>query len=157
MVITQCDEMLYAERALKAGARGYIMKNRPPSEIPKAIRTVLAGEYYFSPRVAAQALHRMAAGKSENQRDGVANLTDRELLIFQLLGSGIKTRDVADKLYLSVKTVETHRENIKHKLKLSGSAELIRHATNWVNSQGSNHDLSSLKINSKLSENASRP
>lgn len=155
LVISQCDEMLYAERALKAGARGYIMKNRAVSEIPKAIRTILAGEYYFSPQVAAQALHQMAAGKAHNQRNGVANLSDRELLVFQLLGSGIKTREVADKLHLSIKTVETHRENIKHKLKFSDSVELIRHATNWVNSQGSSYRLNPAEMNASLSKNPS--
>ena len=139
LVISQCDEMLYAERILKVGARGYVMKNRAISEIPKAIRAVLSGEYYFSPRVAALALHRMAAGRPENQRTGVGNLTDRELLVFQLLGAGVDTKGVAVKLHVSIKTVETHRENIKHKLKLSGAAELIRHATHWVNSQSSSH------------------
>jgi DNA-binding NarL/FixJ family response regulator len=151
LVITQCDETLYAERALRAGAHGYVMKNRPVSEIPTAIRAVLAGEYYVSPRVAAVALHRMAGGKSENQREGIANLTDREILVFQLLGAGIDSKGVAAKLHLSIKTVETHRENIKHKLKLPNAAELIRHATNWVNHQGSSHHLSPEIIKAELS------
>lgn len=142
VIISQCDETLYAERALRAGARGYLMKSNAISAIPKAIRAVLAGEFYVSPKVAALALHRMAGGKSGSHNESVANLTDRELQVFQLLGAGADTRDVAKKLHLSVKTVETHRENIKHKLKLSGAVELIHYATSWVESQSWNHRLS---------------
>lgn len=151
LVISQCDETLYAERALKAGARGFVMKNRAVAEIPKAIRTILAGEFYFSPQVAALALHRMAGEKSGSSQGSIGNLTDRELQVFQLLGSGIATKDIAERLHLSAKTVETHRENIKHKLKLSGAAELIRYATNWVGSQGSAHPVlpETLKSDSK--------
>jgi DNA-binding NarL/FixJ family response regulator len=137
LVISQCDETLYAERALKAGARGFVMKNCALSEIPRAIRSLLAGEFYVSAKVAELALHQMSCGKPKKQGDGVATLTDRELLVFELLGAGTDTKDVAAKLHISVKTVETHRENIKHKLKLSGASELIRHATNWVSSQAS--------------------
>jgi DNA-binding NarL/FixJ family response regulator len=139
LVVSQCDEALYAERALKAGARGYIMKNCPVAEIPKAMRTVLAGEFYVSPRVAALALHRMAGGGKSGEPNSVGNLTDRELQIFQLLGAGVDTKEIAEKLHLSIKTVETHRENIKHKLKLSNAAELVHYATNWVSSQSSAH------------------
>jgi len=152
LVISQCDETLYAERALKAGARGFIMKNRGIAEIPKAIRTILAGEYYFSPKVAALALHRMAGEKSRSPQGSIGNLTDRELQVFQLLGTGIDTKNVADKLHLSIKTVETHRENIKHKLKLYNAAELIHHATNWVSSQDSAHPFLPETLRPGLSE-----
>jgi DNA-binding NarL/FixJ family response regulator len=135
LVVSQCDENLYAERALKAGARGFVMKNNAASEIPAAIRAVLAGEFYVSRKIAALALHQMAGRKSGSQREGLGNLTDRELQIFQLLGAGINTREIAEKLHLSIKTVETHRENIKRKLKLSNASELLRYATNWVESQ----------------------
>lgn len=135
LVVSQCDETLYAERALKAGARGFLMKNHATSGIPAAIRAVLAGQLHVSPKVAALALHQMAGRKSGFQREGLANLTDRELQIFQLLGAGVNTRDMAVRLHLSIKTVETHRENIKRKLKLSGSAELLRYSTNWVERQ----------------------
>ncbi|MGH7941992.1 MAG: response regulator [Limisphaerales bacterium] len=135
LVVSQCDETLYAERALKAGARGFLMKNQTPSEIPAAIRAVLAGQFHVSPRIAALALHQMAGRKSSFQREGPGNLTDRELQIFQLLGAGVNTRDIAGKLHLSIKTVETHRENIKRKLKLSSAAELIRYSVNWVERQ----------------------
>jgi DNA-binding NarL/FixJ family response regulator len=135
LVVSQCDETLYAERALKAGARGFLMKNHATSGIPAAIRAVLAGQIHVSPKVAALALHQMAGRKSGFQREGLGNLTDRELQIFQLLGAGVNTRDMAAKLHLSVKTIETHRENIKRKLKLSSAAELIRYSANWVERQ----------------------
>ncbi|HTV40900.1 MAG TPA: response regulator transcription factor [Candidatus Sulfotelmatobacter sp.] len=135
LVVSQCDETLYAERVLKAGARGYLMKNHATSAIPAAIRAVLAGELHVSPKIAALALHQMAGRKSGVQRDGPGNLTDRELQIFQLLGAGVNTRDIAGKLHLSIKTIETHRENIKRKLKLSSAADLIRYSTNWVERQ----------------------
>jgi DNA-binding NarL/FixJ family response regulator len=135
LVVSQCDETLYAERALKAGARGYLMKNHATSGIPAAIRAVLSGQFHVSPKVAALALHQMAGRKSSFQREGLGNLTDRELQIFQLLGAGVSTRDIAAKLHLSIKTIETHRENIKRKLKLSSAADLIRYSANWVERQ----------------------
>ncbi|HEY1788683.1 MAG TPA: response regulator transcription factor [Verrucomicrobiae bacterium] len=141
LVVSHCDETLYAERALKAGARGFLMKNHCTSGIPAAIRAVLGGQFHVSPKVAALALHQMAGRKSGFQREGLGNLTDRELQIFQLLGAGVNTRDMAAKLHLSIKTIETHRENIKRKLKLSGAAELIRYSASWVERQtmGINH------------------
>jgi DNA-binding NarL/FixJ family response regulator len=153
LVISQCDETLYAERALKAGARGYIMKNRPVSEIPKAMRAVLAGEFYVSPKVAALALHRMAGGKQSGQESSVGSLTDRELQVFQLLGAGTDSKVIAERLHLSIKTVETHRENIKHKLKLANAAELVHFATNWVGSQSSAHRVFPEILTAKLREN----
>jgi DNA-binding NarL/FixJ family response regulator len=135
LVVSHCDETLYAERALKAGARGFLMKNHSTAGIPAAIRGVLAGQLHVSPKVAALALHQMAGRKSGFQREGLGNLTDRELQIFQLLGAGVNTRDIAAKLHLSIKTIETHRENIKRKLKLSSAAELIRYSANWVERQ----------------------
>jgi DNA-binding NarL/FixJ family response regulator len=134
LVVSQCDETLYAERALKAGARGFLMKNHAAG-IPAAIRAVLAGQFHVSPKIAALALHQMAGRKSGFQREGLGNLTDRELQIFQLLGAGVNAREIAGKLHLSVKTVETHRENIKRKLKLSSAAELMRYSVNWVERQ----------------------
>ena len=139
LVVSQCDEALYAERALKAGARGFVMKSRAASEIPKAMRAILSGQYYVSPQVAALALHRMAVRKTNDREDTVGKLTNRELQVFQLLGTGMETKDIAAKLKLSVKTVQTHRESIKHKLKLSSAPELTHYATNWVTSQSSSH------------------
>ncbi|MGH7943302.1 MAG: response regulator [Limisphaerales bacterium] len=135
LVLSQCDETLYAERALKAGARGFLMKIHAASGIPAAIRAVLAGQFHVSPKVAALALHQMAGRKSGLSRQGLGNLTDRELQIFQLLGAGVNSREIASRLHLSIKTIETHRENIKRKLKLSNAAELIRYSASWVERQ----------------------
>jgi DNA-binding NarL/FixJ family response regulator len=132
LVITQCDEMLYAERALKAGARGYVMKERASEEILTAIRTILAGQLFVSPKITALALNQMVGSKSKDSKNNLANLTDRELQVLQLLGAGMKTRAAAARLNLSVKTVETHRENIKHKLGIPDAAGLMRYAANWV-------------------------
>ena len=134
LVISQCDESLYAERALKAGARGYLMKERATGEVIAAIRTVLKGGVFVSPQIAAIALEKLVGGKTAKQDDHAINtLTNRELQIFQLLGSGLSTRKIAEKLFLSVKTVEAHREHIKHKLGLSNAAELNRYSAEWVN------------------------
>ena len=141
LVITQCDETLYAERALKAGARGYVMKERATDEVLTAIRTVLAGGLYVSPKIVALALHKMIEGKSgnHNHAHAIHNLTDRELQVLQLLGAGLGTRKTAVRLFLSIKTVETHRENIKHKLGQKTAAELVRFATDWVNGHPSQY------------------
>jgi DNA-binding NarL/FixJ family response regulator len=153
LIVSQCDEALYAERALKAGARGYVMKNRSFSEILTAIRVVLAGEFYVSPKIATIALDQMANGKSAgNNQEGPAHLTNRELQIFQLLGAGVRTKDISTKLHLSIKTVETHRENIKHKLKLPTVGELIHYAAKWVDGQGSVHHLESETPKVNISE-----
>lgn len=132
LVISQCDEMLYAERALKAGARGYVMKERGTDEILTAIRTILSGQLFVSPKINALALQQMVGTKSREAKNGLSVLTDRELQVLQLLGAGLKTRIVAARLNLSVKTVETHRENIKHKLGIPDAASLVRYAANWV-------------------------
>lgn len=137
LVVSQCDEQLYAERALKAGARGYLMKERATEEVLTAIRTVLAGGLYVSPKIATLALENMIGARPGNSNRAVHNLTDRELQVLQLLGSGLGSRKVAARLFLSVKTVETHRENIKHKLGLGSAPELIRFATDWLNGQSS--------------------
>lgn len=139
LVISQCDEMLYAERALKAGARGYVMKERATEEVLTAIRTVLSGDIYASPRVAILALQNMVGARPGRAILSVSNLSDRELQVLQLLGAGLGSKQVAARLFLSVKTVETHRENIKHKLGLANASELLRFATNWVSGLPSQH------------------
>lgn len=144
LVISQCDESLYAERALKAGARGYVMKERATVEVLTAIRTILAGEIYVSPKIAALALHKMIGVKAGKEVGRISQLSNRELQVLQLLGAGLSTRKVAVKLGLSFKTIETHRENIKHKLGLPSAPELVCFATNWVNGQTSQHPLTVL-------------
>ncbi|MBI4660410.1 MAG: response regulator transcription factor [Verrucomicrobia bacterium] len=132
LVISQCDEMLYAERALRAGARGYIMKEEATEEVLFAIRAVLGGELYLSRKLAIRLVRKTIESRPLMPGPGVESLTDRELQVFQLLGSGLSTRQIAERLNLSFKTIETYRENIKHKLGLGGAADLVRYATRWV-------------------------
>jgi DNA-binding NarL/FixJ family response regulator len=132
LVLSQFDENLYAERALRAGARGYVMKQSATVEILDAIRSILNGELYVSRKITVLVLNKFLHGKPGAARGPVENLTDRELQVFQMVGAGMTTRQIAAKLNLSVKTVETHRENIKHKLGLVAGQDLVRHATRWV-------------------------
>lgn len=136
LILSQHDEPLYAERTLRAGASGYVIKEEAPGEVLTAIRLVLTGEIYISRKIAALVLQRMVR---EGQPDGptrLEDLTDREFTIYQLIGSGLTSREIAQELGLSVKTIETHRENIKHKRGLSNATELVRDATEWVQKRG---------------------
>jgi DNA-binding NarL/FixJ family response regulator len=132
LVISQHDEMLFAERALRAGASGYVMKENATEEIFAAVRRVLAGELYFSQQVAAAAVRRSLVAKPDASRAGIERLSDRELQVFQLIGASFSTREIAEQFKLSVKTIETHRENIKQKLQLRDAAELSRRAESWA-------------------------
>lgn len=139
LVISMHDESLYAERALRAGARGYIMKQEGGRKLMQAIRQVLSGQIYVSEKMSAKILESFS-GRRVVSSSPVGNLTDREFEIFQLIGQGRSTREIAQQLHLSVKTVEVHRVNIKSKLKLTTATELIRHAVRWVELQGSAQD-----------------
>lgn len=132
LVISMQDEELYAERALKAGAKGYIMKHSATDEFLDAIRAVLAGEIYVSRKMNIRLLHKLAGGKTSNEDPTPQTLTDRELQVYQMIGAGMNTRDMAVQLGISPKTIETHRENIKHKLNLRDGIALIQSATHWV-------------------------
>jgi DNA-binding NarL/FixJ family response regulator len=135
LVLSMHDESVYAERVMRHGANGYIMKQSSTSELITAIKTVCGGEIYVSPKVSLQLVKRMLQPSRDAMRLGVEALTDRELHVFQLIGNGLTTRAVAHKLCLSPKTIEAHRENIKNKLGLHTSAELARHAAFWVREQ----------------------
>ncbi|HEX8911791.1 MAG TPA: response regulator transcription factor [Humisphaera sp.] len=128
LVLSMHDEQLYAERALRAGARGYIMKQEAPQVLVDAVRRVLAGEIYVSPKMGGTLLRRMVGSKTTAPASPMERLTDRELEIFRMIGGGLTVRDIAEKLFLSTKTVEAHREHIKTKLGLKTSAELLRFA-----------------------------
>jgi DNA-binding NarL/FixJ family response regulator len=128
LVLSMHDESLYAERALRAGARGYIQKMEPPPVLLEAMRKVLTGEIYISPKMGATLLRRMVGSREGTVVSPMERLTDRELEVFRLIGSGQTVREIADKLCLSVKTVEAHREHIKEKLNVKTSAELLRFA-----------------------------
>jgi len=132
LVLSQYDELIFAERALRAGAYGYIMKENTADEVLRAVRKVLAGELYFSERVAAAVVQRTLREKATPSRIGIERLSDREMQVFQLLGAAYSPREIADQFHLSRKTIETHCEKIKHKLSLYTAAELKRFARQWA-------------------------
>src|SRR5881409_4291486 len=132
LVLSQYDELIFAERALRAGAFGYIMKENATDEVLRALRKVLAGELYFSERVAAAVVQRTLREKPSASRAGIELLSDRELQVFQLLGASYSAREIAEQFHLSRKTVETHCEKIKHKLSLHNAAELRQFARKWA-------------------------
>jgi DNA-binding NarL/FixJ family response regulator len=131
LILSQCEGALYAERALRAGALGYLDKEQAADEVLNAIHTVLKGEIYLTRGLAAVLLHKLVGPKAKLARGDASPLTDRELHVLDLLGTGMSTREIASALSLSFKTVESHRENIKHKLGLDGAAALTRYALEW--------------------------
>jgi DNA-binding NarL/FixJ family response regulator len=135
LVLSQLDEMIYAERVLRAGAHGYLMKEHGVKEVMKAIRTILAGEMYVSQKTASRILHKTIEANGGNRMNNVNKLTNRELQILLLLGAGMSTKKIAAEINLSFKTVETHRENIKHKLELDDAVQLIHYASAWLHGQ----------------------
>ena len=135
LVVSMHDEVVYAERALRAGARGYIMKEAGGEALLDAIRRVLNGAVYVSPRMSTRVLEALSSRKPRGSTSPIETLTDREFEIFQLIGQGKSTRDIADQLHLSTKTVDVHRSHIKEKLDLKDVTSLIRHAVRWVETQ----------------------
>lgn len=141
LMVSMHDETLYAERALAAGAQGYIMKEAPDKEMLQAVRRVLEGRIYVSEEVRKR-LFPLGKGqsaleeRSSGARSPVGRLSDRELEVFLLLGRGFAPRHIAEKLSVSVKTVESHRRHLKEKLNLEGSAELTRYAVEWSRKRG---------------------
>jgi DNA-binding NarL/FixJ family response regulator len=131
LVLSMHDESFYAERILRAGALGYVNKSEPGEKLIKAIRRASGGQAVLSSATTVQFLRR-AAGGAAPVKTGVANLSDRELQVFELVGAGLSSRDIATQLNVSVKTVESHLEHIKVKLDVSSGRELVRRATMWV-------------------------
>jgi DNA-binding NarL/FixJ family response regulator len=138
LILSMHDESIYAERALRARANGYIMKQEASDKVLVAVRRVLAGEIYLSDRMASKLLHQYISGASADLNSQLSALSDRELEVFRLIGEGRGTRQIAEKLHLSIKTVETYQAHIKDKLSLRSGRELVQHA-----------------IQSKISEQAS--
>jgi DNA-binding NarL/FixJ family response regulator len=134
LVVSMHDEVLYAERALRAGARGYVMKREALDSILGAVRSVLAGDIYVSPSMSKRMLFNHIQGGGES-RSAIESLTDRELEVFQLIGQGHDMHEIARQLHLSKKTVEAHRANIKEKLSVSSAREVVRQAAQWVSAQ----------------------
>jgi DNA-binding NarL/FixJ family response regulator len=132
IVVSMHDEALFAERALRAGARGYIMKQEAVEKVLTGIRRVLAGEIFVSNRVTTKIVEKFFDGPSGTDTSPLGSLSDREFTVFQLIGQGFGTRQIAEKLHLSVKTVESYRSHIKEKLKLENGTDLLKYAIQWV-------------------------
>jgi DNA-binding NarL/FixJ family response regulator len=136
LVVSRHDESLYAERAIRAGARGYVMKLEAGKVMMKAVRRVLNGGIYVSEEINERLLMGLASGQDTVAQSPFDVLSDRELEVFELTGRGYGTREIAERLHLSVKTVESYRARIKNKLNLSSAAELMQHAVQWVEGEG---------------------
>jgi DNA-binding NarL/FixJ family response regulator len=136
LILSMHDESLYAERALRAGARGYIMKQEATEKVLVAVRRILKGEIYVSERVGSKMLQNYVSGERAGKPSSIAELSDRELEVFRLIGEGHSTRRIAEELHLSVKTVETYQAHIKEKLSLRSGRELVQHAIQWSITQG---------------------
>ncbi len=132
LVLSAHDESLYAERALRAGARGYVMKQAPTLEVMNAMRRVMEGHLYLSDAMRTKVVQKHLQGQTEPSHTDVETLTDREFEVFQRLGRGHTTRRIAAALHLSISTVETHRAHIKEKLHLSNAVELVQRAVEWA-------------------------
>lgn len=132
LVWSMHPENLYAERALRAGARGYVSKSKSANEIMEAVQTVLDGKTYLSPEMSEKLLGRVIGGQKAIEASSLETLTDRELETFGLLGQGLTTQQIASKMHVSRKTVETYRARIKEKLGLANAVELIQHSVQWV-------------------------
>jgi DNA-binding NarL/FixJ family response regulator len=135
LVVSMHDESLYAERVLRAGGRGYIMKQEGGRKLMEAIRCVLSGKVYVSEKMSARILELLSGGRGAATASPVERLTDREFEVFQLIGQGKGTREIAAKLHVSIKTIEVHRLHIKEKLELKTAPELLRFAVRWIESQ----------------------
>lgn len=131
LMLSMHDENLYAMRSLKAGAQGYIMKQEAVDQVLTAIRQVIAGEVYLSDSMSKRTMFQLLGRGGTRTGSPLEDLSDRELEVFTLIGQGCTTRQIAEKLHLSIKTVETHRAHIKEKLNLKNSTELVQHAIHW--------------------------
>jgi DNA-binding NarL/FixJ family response regulator len=137
LILSMHDESIYAERAMRAGANGYIMKQEATEKVLIAIRRILQGEVYLSDRLTSAMLQQFVRGASSPKTSPLVSLTDRELEVFRLIGEGHGTRQIADELHLSVKTIESYQAHIKEKLALRNARELLQHAIEWtVNVKG---------------------
>jgi DNA-binding NarL/FixJ family response regulator len=135
LVLSMHDESLYAERVLRAGGRGYVMKQEGGKRIMEAIRQVSAGHIFVSEKMSAKILEIFSGRRPEAAASPVETLTDREFQIFQCIGRGRETKEMARELHVSPKTIEVHRAHIKTKLKIKSMGELIRYAVRWVDSE----------------------
>jgi len=135
LVLSEQDESLYAEPAIRAGAKGFIMKAETTDRMITAIRNVLSGGIYLSDKIVSKILLRVAGARSERDRSPLESLTDRQMEVFELLGTGAPVRRIAERLHLSAKTVATHCQNIRRKLGLASAEELLQTAVRWLHSE----------------------
>jgi len=135
LVVSMHDELIYAERVLRAGARGYVMKEAGGEKLLLAIRQVLSGQVYVSGQMSASLLDSLTGRRPRGSSSPIEKLSDREFEVFQLIGQGKSTRDIAQQLHISSKTVDVHRGHIKEKLELKNATALVRHAVRWVETQ----------------------
>ena len=126
------DEFIYAERCLRAGARGYIMKQESPEKVIFALRKVLSGEIYIDDSLGAKLLYKLVTNQSGKYISPIEKLSNRELEVFQLIGQGMKTRNIAERMNISVKTVESYMNHIKRKMNFNDSRDLFKHAVQWL-------------------------
>jgi DNA-binding NarL/FixJ family response regulator len=133
LVLSMYDERVYAERAFRAGAGGYVMKQAPTDHVMEAIRRVLSGKQYFSEQIQAYIFEKLRTGGVGDAEAEVKRLSDREMEVFVRIGQGLTTREIAESLHVSVKTVDSFRAHIKEKLCLRSGTELMRRAVEWVN------------------------
>jgi DNA-binding NarL/FixJ family response regulator len=131
LILSMHDESIYAERALRAGANGYIMKQEATEKVLVAVRRILNGEIYVSDRVGNKMLKHYITGSGTLRNSSIADLSDRELEVFRLIGEGHGTRQIAEELHISIKTVESYQAHIKEKLSLRSARELMQHAIQW--------------------------
>lgn len=131
LVLSMHDESIYAERALRAGARGYIMKQEATDKVLVALRRILGHDIYISDRIANRMLQHYIGNSEAGEHSSIAELSDRELEVFRLIGEGHSTRQIAEQLHISVKTVESYQAHIKEKLSLHSGRELVQHAIQW--------------------------
>lgn len=137
VVFSKYDERVYAERAIRAGALGYVMKGKPTQNIVDAVQRVHDGELYLSDPMASRLLNMVATSDSPEPTSGLDELTDREMAVFQMLGQGYPLHEITDRLCLARKTIETYRRRAKEKLGFDTVSELLRHAVKWTYRQGS--------------------
>jgi len=140
LVFSMYDEDVYAERAIRAGASGYLMKSEPTKNIIEAIRSVHDGEVYLSRRMASRILNKVAKGHSSEPSFAIDELTDREMAVFQMLGQGYSVQEIQDRLSLTRKTIETYRRRAKEKLGFDTVSELLQYAVQWTYSQGTQQE-----------------
>ncbi len=137
LILSMHDEKIYAERALRAGAQGYVMKQEAAGKVLVALRRILGGEIYVSEQISDRMMQRYIGGPSVGKPSSIADLTDRELEVFRLLGEGQSTREIAETLHISVKTVESYQAHIKEKLSLRSARDLLKHAIQWCMDENS--------------------